>query len=183
MQTNDREPTDLEALQGHVISAMAPILIVSVGLLFIFLGWLWVLGTRLHSRLPASVSMNVTWFQTCVVYPALYITVLMFLIYNILQTAMADPELFRQGFNPGYIFMIFPFHILAICCLFYCFYFCAKVLKAVEVRHPVGMGDFLLEIVLFWFYPVGIWFIQPRLNIIFSGQAPPPIDPADHLLT
>ena len=57
---------------------------------------------------------------------------------------------------------------LYIFCIFYCFYFVARTLKAVEWQKPVTLGDYILEIVLFWFYFVGVWFIQPRINKLFD---------------
>jgi hypothetical protein len=54
-------------------------------------------------------------------------------------------------------------------CIFYCFYFTAKVLKTVELQKPVTFNDYAGEFFLIWFFPIGIWFIQPRINRLFNG--------------
>jgi hypothetical protein len=55
--------------------------------------------------------------------------------------------------------------------MFYCLYFNAKVLKAVELQKPVTFSEFAGEFFLIWFFPIGIWIIQPRLNKLFDPTA------------
>ncbi|MNL47293.1 hypothetical protein D3C87_1700740 [compost metagenome] len=72
------------------------------------------------------------------------------------------------------LLLIIPLHLFSIFCLIYTLYFNAKSLKAVETRKPVTFSDFAGEFFLLWFFPVGVWIIQPRINKIFSE------DPYDH---
>jgi hypothetical protein len=62
------------------------------------------------------------------------------------------------------IVLILPFHLFAMACMLYSFYFCARALKAAEWQRPVTFGDFAGEFFLVWFFPVGIWMLQPRIN-------------------
>ena len=34
----------------------------------------------------------------------------------------------------------------------------------VELQHSVKFEDFKEEFILVWFFPVGIWNLQPRIN-------------------
>jgi hypothetical protein len=34
--------------------------------------------------------------------------------------------------------------------------------------HTATPNDYIGEFFLFWFFPIGIWFIQPRINNIVS---------------
>jgi len=55
-------------------------------------------------------------------------------------------------------------------CIFYSLYFIAKELKSVELQKPVTFSDFAGEFFLLWFFPIGIWIIQPRINKIFESK-------------
>jgi hypothetical protein len=45
-------------------------------------------------------------------------------------------------------------------------YFTAKTLKSAEMQREAHFSDYIGDFFLLWFYPVGIWFIQPRINRI-----------------
>ena len=62
--------------------------------------------------------------------------------------------------------LIFPLHLVAMFGMFYALIFCAKSLVMAERQQRVSFGDYVLPLFLIWFYPVGVWFIQPRLNSI-----------------
>lgn len=57
-------------------------------------------------------------------------------------------------------------HLFSMFCLFYCLYFVAKTIKTAELQKETSFGDFAGEFFLIWFYPIGIWFIQPKINRI-----------------
>jgi hypothetical protein len=59
---------------------------------------------------------------------------------------------------------IVPVHLFSMFCMFYCLYFISKELKAVEWQRPVTFSVYTGEFFLIWFFPIGIWFIQPRIN-------------------
>lgn len=66
--------------------------------------------------------------------------------------------------------LIMPVHLVAMVCIIYCMYFMARALKVVELQRPVTFGDFAGEFFLLLFYPIGIWLIQPRINILFNNK-------------
>ena len=43
-------------------------------------------------------------------------------------------------------------------------YFCSKTIKTVELQKEVFFGEFIGDFFGLWFYPIGIWFIQPKIN-------------------
>jgi hypothetical protein len=53
-------------------------------------------------------------------------------------------------------------------CFFYCIHFASKSLKAVELQRTVTFRDYVADFFLFWFFPIGVWFIQPKINKIFN---------------
>jgi hypothetical protein len=70
--------------------------------------------------------------------------------------------------NPFIFALIVPLNFIAMFCIVYCLYFIAKVLKTVELQRPVRFGEFARELFLIWFFPIGIWIIQPRINKLFA---------------
>jgi hypothetical protein len=43
-------------------------------------------------------------------------------------------------------------------------YFVAKTFKTVELQKEVTFSDFIGEFFMFWFYYIGILFLQPKIN-------------------
>jgi hypothetical protein len=64
----------------------------------------------------------------------------------------------------GLMIIVFPLHLFSMFCIFYCLYFVAKTFKTVELQREVQFSDFAGEFFLIWFFPVGIWVIQPKIN-------------------
>ena len=56
------------------------------------------------------------------------------------------------------------FHILSMFGIFYSLYFVAKTFKTVELQREVTFSDFAGEFFMIWFFPIGIWVIQPKIN-------------------
>jgi hypothetical protein len=48
--------------------------------------------------------------------------------------------------------------------IFYSYKNVAKSLKSLEKGRQVIAGEYIIDSILFFAFPIGIWFIQPRLN-------------------
>lgn len=150
-----------------VYSIMGPACII---IYLAFFYWMYVIGVNLHKRLPAAAEMSLKKFKLFIITPMLYLIglgLLMFFVFNDQFSAQIDRHL--GYFAAGFLLMV-PIHFFAMFCIFYCFHFNAKALKSVELQRPVTFNDFGSDFILFWFYPIGIWFIQPRINKIFSNH-------------
>ena len=123
----------------------------------VFFGWFYAMGTNLHKKLPGTVKMNLTRFKIFLLIPSIYILVLSLFLIPYFQSKNEWP-------NDGVTALIVSAHLFSMFCIFYCMYFNAKALKAVEWQRKVTFSDFAGEFFLIWFFPVGIWIIQPRLN-------------------
>ncbi|MDF2456459.1 MAG: hypothetical protein K0R51_2452 [Cytophagaceae bacterium] len=128
-------------------------------LLFIavFFGWFWSIAIGLQSKVPQDVKMKVTKFKIFFFIPLVYMV--FFLTFALFSFSGGAP-------NPSIIFAIVPLHLFSMFCIFYSLYFVAKTIRTVELQRAVSFSDFAGEFFMIWFYPIGIWIIQPRLNKI-----------------
>ena len=135
------------------------------GILYIvvFIGWLWAIGTRLHHKLPVKRRTNLMIFKVILLVPIIYVLgVSIYLAMVIMGLVPSDsPPLFIMK---DIVREVFPLHILSMFCLFYAFWNNAKTIKSIELQRPVTFSDFSEEFFLMWFFPIGIWVIQPKIN-------------------
>jgi hypothetical protein len=163
-------------LHGGVLSALftgqsAPW--AGVGILFgafltlgLLLAWFYALGSHLHRRLPATAPMSLARFRLAAVLPVAYGGLLLGYGLNVFRGGAPD------GVNGGLIAGLVLLHLSSMAGIFYCLYFTAKALKTVERNAPVPVSEYVGEFFLLWFYPVGIWMLQPRVNRLFAATPP-----------
>ena len=136
-----------------------PVMVLFAGTL---LGWQWSVATRLQKMIPTGLRMNVTTFKVFFFIPVVYmLCIFVFMGYVFSGNLM-------ETFNGPSVFVafavIFPVHIFSMFCLFYCLYFVSKTFKTAELQRPVSASDYLGEFFLIWFFPIGVWIIQPKIN-------------------
>jgi hypothetical protein len=138
--------------------------VIMIFFLAVFFGWFWSIAIGLQKKVPLNVSMKVKKFKIFFFIPMVYILIfLTFFIValNGLFVPDAPPDL---GIIAGLFAVIFPLHLFAMFCVFYSLYFVAKTIKTVELQREVSFADFAAEFFLIWFYPIGIWIVQPKIN-------------------
>ncbi|WP_125424241.1 hypothetical protein [Hymenobacter rigui] len=120
-------------------------------------GWLWALGAYLTRLLPAGTVASVRWLHTALTIPGLYILLILAVLPRGFSTT-------GSSFQPAWALAIVPLHLLSMACIFYSLYYVARALRSVELQRQAQFSECVGEFFLLWFYPVGIWFIQPRIN-------------------
>ncbi|MBS1933543.1 MAG: hypothetical protein JST96_06060 [Bacteroidetes bacterium] len=74
----------------------------------------------------------------------------------------------------GIVFaLIIPLHLFAMFCIFHSIYFVSKTIKTVELQRETTFSDFAGEFFLIWFYFIGIWFVQPKINKLAQTEFEP----------
>ena len=124
----------------------------------IFLAWCWAMGSLLNSVASTGLRLEMRFFRFALIYPALYLF------------------FFAAAFESNKLVLIlltFPLHFFAMFCLFYNFYFVSKSLVTVETGTPALFSNYAGPFFLLWFFPVGIWIIQPRINRLYAAQRHP----------
>ena len=130
----------------------------------IFFGWFWSVAIGLQKKVPENVTMKVKKFKIFFFIPMVYmLCVMIFMSYtiNVLIKSGSEPNVGLLGIMFA---IIIPLHLFSIFCIFYTLYFVAKTFKTVELQREVEFSDFTGEFFMIWFYPIGIWIIQPKIN-------------------
>lgn len=148
-----------------LVRAMGGIGLVVIFLLALFFGWLWSVGVGLQEKLPDRLKMNVRLFKAFVWFPVAYIILIVLLTSSMLSGLFTTVG--TVGAGP--FLLIIPLHFFAMFCIFYDLYFIAKTYKTAELQQAVKFVDFIGEFFLVWFYPVGIWILQPKINAMSDG--------------
>ena len=158
---------DLMAFLDYFLSVMGVIFIVLGVVMLLHFAWQYTLGSNLHKKLPESVNMSLSRFRTFLIIPLVYIVLLGFFMADMFSDLQAN-----ELPNFYWFALIIPLHLFSIFCMFYGIYFNAKALKAVELQRPLKGDEFIAEFFLMWFFLIGVWILQPRINKIFEGEEP-----------
>ncbi len=117
--------------------------------------WLWSLGSFLTSIAPRTLRLNLGIFRFALIYAPVYL-----FAFNV----------FFGSLGPLQIARVFPFHLLAMFCLVYSLYFVSKSLVSTERGAPVSFSNYVGVLFLIWFFPIGIWIVQPRVNRLYADR-------------
>lgn len=151
-------------------SVFPVLMIIFVG---IFFGWLWSIAIGLQSKVPGDVKMKTGTFKVFFFIPIIYM--LFFLVgFGVIINGLSGTVEGGAQPDPGLIFssmaVIIPLHLFSMFCIFYCLYFVSKTFKTVELQREATFSDFAGEFFLIWFYPIGIWIVQPKINKMVDSR-------------
>jgi hypothetical protein len=119
--------------------------------------WMWSAGSFLNSVLQPVSKFNLSIFRTALAITALY--------------PFLASDRFTKYHSPVYSMSI-PLHLLGWLCAFYVINQVSKALVLAETGNVTSFFDYALEFLLIWVFPViGVWFIQPRINRLYSKSS------------
>lgn len=167
-------PPDLSG----VMWVFFPMMLIPMGIIF---AWQWSIGWGLRHKMPPGVRLKHKRFKVFTLFPIFYFALFilyMILLFSNMQSTIGsrNPQAEFEAITP-YLFGMFiflPLHFFAMFCIFYSYYFCAKTLKSIELGREAHSGDYMGYFFLFLFNIVGIWIIQPKVNLIASDTWTPP---------
>ncbi len=116
--------------------------------IFIIL-WYFSIGYELKTRFPADTKLSFGWFVFTLIYANVYL--LWFDYYFTMMTA-GNPLLYMGP------------HLFAMYGLVYGYYFISKGLVSIEEGESPKFTKYLGTIILLWFFPIGVWFVVPRIR-------------------
>ena len=117
-----------------------------------FLSWFWFIGSFLCSIVRPTLRPKTRFFSVAIAYPVIY--------------GLTVPKLFQSA--PSAV--ILPLHLFAMVCLTYVFYFASKCLSLAETGSPKLFSRFAGTFFLLWFFPIGVWIIQPKVNRLYLSK-------------
>ena len=124
--------------------------------MLILIGWLYSVGSAANAKLPGSLKKGTTLYMSGFAVAILYSTLLAVFFFpsvGIAPNQPAEPPVW-----------LVPLHLLSMLGMFYGLWFTAKQFSALQKNEDVKFIDYSGPFFLFWFSPVGVWFLQPRIN-------------------
>ena len=118
--------------------------------------WFWALGSVLNSIVHPELRPRRVVFLTATTFVGLFATLFEPMI---LVTRMDWDTMLTILYFSLFFLIFFECYVL---------YFLARNLVLAETTRPVSFRDFIGSFLLFWFYPIGIWFLQPRINRLYA---------------
>ena len=130
-------------------------------LMSLFTYWTLEVGKNLHKRLIDNKKLSLKRFQYQIGYVVIYL-VLTFYLFD------GGYEINNENINEyGWTaWVIIPLHILLMYCMIHTIYFLSKCINQIRNKKE-GYGWYMLG---FWFFPIGIWIIQPRIIKILNEK-------------
>ena len=135
------------------------IALVSVPSYFVYSFWIYSIGIYIF-RIKQE-GLNLTRFKISFFFLIIY-----FFFFLVLFAFIKLDTLFASAWAVGFVIL----HLIAIFCYLYCAYFIARLLNSIEQKKSVGINEILGDIFFILFFPLGVWFVQPRLNKIIRFQ-------------
>ncbi len=126
-------------------------------------GWLWSVGTKFYSKLPKGINMKLGIFKRCLIYSFVYI-----ILFSVLLVLSVPMLIMATAVTSSMFLLISGLHLLTIFGVGYAVFFVAKTIKSVEMEEAATFNDFIGEFFMIMFFPIGIWFLQPRINKLFE---------------
>jgi hypothetical protein len=130
------------------------------------------LGASLYQKLPAGHDLKIKRFHFNLLFPVVYLTIVSILFRGGYEINQNDYQ--EYGWT---LAIILPLHLFTMYCIFYTIWFIAKCIATIENNKMVGFDSYAGNFFLIWFFPIGVWFIQPKVRKIFSeDEVPQPIE-------
>lgn len=113
--------------------------------------WLWFLGTSLNSMRHLGEREGTGPFSIACSLTVIYLVVLAASLQN-----------------PNARSVLGPLGVVPMICSLYVLQFVAKIMVLVEKKQVPTFYEYAGPFFLLWFFPLGIWFVQPRVNRIYE---------------
>jgi len=114
----------------------------SLFMMLVILGWLYSVGVAANRKLPIKLQKTFSIFL---------------------------PSMLEQPQEPPAWFFIM--HLAAMFGIFYGLWFTAKQFVTLQKNSEVGFSEYIRTLFLFWFSPIGVWFLQPKINKLLSDSS------------
>jgi hypothetical protein len=122
--------------------------------LLCFLAWFGSMGLFLRSIVSPELRMETQFFRLALVYPVVYVPIFFFLVIP----------------DKVPVWVVLPLHLACMACIFYLLYFVSKNLVLAETAKQASFYEYAGPFFLLWFFPVGVWIVQPKVNRLYAEK-------------
>jgi len=148
--------------------------IILISLIIVF--WNWSVTIGLQHKIPEELRINIKRFKIFFFVPIIYGLILSAIVINFVETIpeyfflIENGELTEADFEDKlfsllkFVPIFFLAHFFTVFCSFHTIYCTAKTIKLVELKRKLKFDNFIGEFFLTWFYFIGIWILQPKIN-------------------
>ena len=120
-----------------------------------WLVWMYAAGSFLHFAVKPALRLNLRFFLFTVLFPIVYIVISPIFILRS-RTIISD--------------LLLPVRLFAMFCVLYDMHFVAKNLMLGEESRYLSFPDYWHLFFLVYFFPIGIWWIQTRVNRLHLNE-------------
>jgi hypothetical protein len=128
--------------------------------------WIWSIVSRLKDKIPDEVELNPDFFNLFFILSLVFS--FFFAGFNMIFLGNPGKGYFHPGI--GFLLYLLPLYLFSIFCNCYCIYFASKILKVAQLQKYAKFYDFAGDFFLLLFYPLGVWFIQPKIINVFKDE-------------
>ncbi len=123
--------------------------------LFIYHTWIFTIGTTMHFLLPQHLKANIKYFKISYGFNLFFCLIAIAASYN--NSTTVDFEYIYISISVFYIFS-----------MLYFFSFAGRMLESMIEGRVVSNSDALKALFCFWFFPWGVWQIQPAVKNVLD---------------
>ncbi len=163
--------TPFYVLNGATVFVLIPLSIVIAQLTIYF--WLWGVGKYFKPELPKHLLNKFNMFKWFVRIPVyLIVGILIYLLIG--ATVVGTGKLSFANTMGVSMYAIIPLWFLLLLSKLFCFYYISRVIQSMQTIEVMSSKSIFRnpEFFLILVYPVGIWFLQPKLNKIAKAVTP-----------
>jgi hypothetical protein len=124
--------------------------------LSIYIGWIFSIGTSMHALIPDKNKPSVNYFKL-----NFFLVVLAYILITITGW-------YKVSLGESFQWVFIPIMIYLAWGLLYASAFAARMLESMIEGKIVSFSDSVKGLFCFWFFPFGLWYIQPAVQRVLN---------------
>ncbi len=137
--------------------------------IYVLFSWFWSVAITLNKKLSSEIVRKTWFFKLSIIILAIFYIGMLYQVSNIFSVLAETIK--DDSLHPDIFTFIVPLFIslpIIFFCSIYVMGFVAKSIVMAENDEKVTLSEYIAEFFLIYFYPIGVWFLQPRINKLVS---------------